>query len=102
MVPKKDKSWRLCVDFTDLNKAYPKDHFPLPHIDQIIDATAGHDSLCFLDAYFGYHQIKMKESDQAATTFITPYGPFFFNNMHFGLKNDGATYQRMMQTRLEK
>ena len=76
MVPKKDKSRRLCVDFKYLNKACPKDPFPLPRIDQIIDATTGHDSLCFLDAYSGYHQIKMKESDQAATTFITPYGPF--------------------------
>ena len=64
MVPKKDKSWRLCIDFKDLNKACPKDPFPLPRIDQIIDATAGHDLLCFLDAYSGYHQIKMKESDQ--------------------------------------
>ena len=61
MVPKKDKSWRLCVDFKDLNKACPKDPFPLSRIDQIIDATAGHDSLCFLDAYSGYHQIKMAE-----------------------------------------
>ena len=74
MVPKKDKSWRLCVDFKDLNKACPKDPFPLPRIDQIIDATAGHDSVCFLDAYSGYHQIKMAEKDQAATAFITPYG----------------------------
>ena len=90
MVPKKDKSWRLCVDFKDLNKACPKDPFPLPRIDQIIDATTGHDSLCFLDAYSGYHQIKMKEFDQAATAFITPYGPFCFNTMPFGLKNAGA------------
>ena len=57
MVPKKDKSWCLCVDFKDLNKACPKDPFPFPRIDQIIDATAGHESLCFLDAYSGYHQI---------------------------------------------
>ena len=98
MVPKKDKSWRLCVDFKDLNKACPKDTFPLPHIDQIIDATAGHGSLSFLDAYSGYHQIKMAESDQAVTAFITPYGPFCFNTMPFGLKNAGATYQRMIQT----
>ena len=62
MVPKKEKSWRLCVDFKDLNKAFPKDPFPLPRIDQIIDATAGHESLCFLNAYSGYHQIKMAES----------------------------------------
>ena len=102
MVPKKDKSWRLCVDFKDLNKACPKDPFPLPRIDQIIDATAGHESLCFLDAYSGYHKINMAESDQAATAFITPYGPFCFNTMPFGLKNAGATYQRMIQTCLEK
>ena len=88
--------------FKDLNKACPKDPFPLPRIDQIIDATAGHDSLCFLDAYSGYHQIKMNESDRAATAFITPYGPFFFNTMPFWLKNAGATYQRMIQTCLEK
>ena len=100
MVPKKDKSWRLCVDFKDVNKACPKDPFPLPRIDQIVDATAGHDLLCFLDAYSGYHQIRMKESDQEATTFITPYGPFCFNTMPFGLKNAGATYQHMIQTRV--
>ena len=63
MVPKKDKSWRICVDFKDLNKACPKDPFPLPRIDQIIDATSGDESLCFLDAYSGYHQIKMAESE---------------------------------------
>ena len=87
MVPKNDKSWHLCVDFKDLNKVCPKDPFTLPHIDQIIDATAGHDTLCFLDAYSGYHQIKMAESNKAATAFITPYGPFCFNTMPFGLKN---------------
>ena len=54
--------------------------------------------MCFLDAFSGYHQIKMAEKDQAATTFITPYGPFCFNTMPFGLKNAGATYQRMIQT----
>ena len=102
MVPKKDKSWCLCVDFKDLNKACPKDPFPLPRIDQIIEDTTGHDSLCFLDAYSGYHQIKMKESDQATTAFITPYGPFCFNTMPFGLKKAGATYQRMIQTCPEK
>ena len=101
MVPKKDKSWRLCVDFKDLNKACPKDPFPLPRIDQTIDTTVGHDSLCFLDAYSRYHLIKM-ESDQAATTVITPHGPFCFNTMPFGLKNAGATYQHMIQTCLGK
>ena len=86
----------MCVDFKDLNKAFPKDPFPLPRIDQIIDATTGHDSLCFLNAYSEYHQIKMKESDQAATAFNAPYGPFCFNTMPFGLKNARATFQRCM------
>ena len=102
MVPKKDKSWRLCVDFKDLNKACPKDPFPLPRIDQVIVATAGHDSLCFLDAYFRYHQIKKKESVQATTAFITPYGAILLQHCAFGLKNASTTYQRMIQTCLEK
>ena len=92
----------LVCRLQNLSKACPKDPFPLPRIDQIIDATARHDSLCFLDAYSGYHQIKMKESDQAAMTFITPYGPFRFNTMPFSLKNAGASYQHMIQTCLEK
>src|SRR5215216_8042884 len=72
MVPKKDKSWHLCVDFKDLNKACPKDPFPVPRIDQIIDATAGCDLLSFLDAYSGYHQIFMSKEDKEKTVFITP------------------------------
>ena len=64
----------MCVDYTGLNKACPKDHFPLPRIDQIIDSTSGCEILSFLDAYSCYHQIAMKESDQFATLFITPYG----------------------------
>jgi len=63
MVKKKNRKWRMCVDFTDLNKACPKDSFPLPHIDQLIDATAGHELLSFLDAYSGYNQILMEEED---------------------------------------
>ena len=63
MVPKKDKSWQLCVYFKDVNNAYPKDPIALLRIDRIIDTIGGHDSSCFLDAYSGYHQIKMKESD---------------------------------------
>src|SRR6266536_1674453 len=83
MVPKKDRSWRLCVDFKDLNKACPKDPFPPPRIDQIIDATAGHSSLCFLDAYSGYHQIKMKESDQARNGLYYPVRAFLFQHYAF-------------------
>jgi hypothetical protein len=69
----------------------------LPRIDQVIDSTAGSELLCFLDAYSGYHQIKMKESDQLATSFVTPYGIYCYVTTPFGLKNAGATYQRTMQ-----
>ena len=87
----------MCVDYTSLNKACPKDHFPLQRIDQIVDSTSGCEILSFLDAYSGYHQIAMKESDQLATSFITPYGSYCYVTMPFGLKNIGATYQRCMQ-----
>ena len=74
-----------------------KDHFPLPRIDQIVDSTSGCDILSFLDAYSGYHQIVMKESDQLATSIITPYGLYCYITMPFGLKNTSATYQWCMQ-----
>ena len=94
LVPKKDTDiLRMCVDFTSLNKHCPKDHFPLPRIDQIIDSTAGCERLCFLDAYSGYNQIRMKEEDQQKTAFTMPFGVFCYNTMPFGLKNAGATYQ---------
>ena len=67
----------MCVDYTGLNKACPKDHFPLPRIDQIVDSTSGCEILSFLDAYSSYHQIVMKESDQFTTSFITPYGSYY-------------------------
>jgi len=96
LVKKKNGKWRMCVDYTSLNKACPKNPFPLPHIDQIVDSTAGCEILSFIDAYSGYHQIKMKESDQLVTSFITPFGMFCYVTMPFGLKNAGATYQRCM------
>ena len=97
LVPNKNTSeLRMCIDFTGLNKACPKDPFALPRIDQVIDSTAGSEMLCFLDAYLGYHQIKMKESDQIKTSFTTPYGNYYYVTMPFGLKNAGATYQRCM------
>ena len=96
LVRKKTGKWRMCVDYTRLNKACPQDHFPLPRIDQIVDFTSGCEILSFLDAYSGYHQIAMKESDQLATSFITPYGSYCYMTMPFGLKNAGATYQRCM------
>jgi hypothetical protein len=97
LVKKKNGKWRMCVDYTSLNKACPKFPFPLPRIDQIVDSTAGCELLYFLDAYSGYHQIKMKKSDQLATLFITPFGMYCYVMMPFGLRNAGATYQRCMQ-----
>jgi hypothetical protein len=97
LVKKKNGKWRMCVDYTSLNKACPKVPFPLPRIDQIVDSTAGCETLSFLDAYSGYHQIKMKESDQLATSFVTPFGMYCYVTMPFSLWNAGATYQRCMQ-----
>ena len=87
----------MCVDYTGLYKACPKDRFPLPHIDQILDSTLGCEIISFLDAYSGYHHIMMKESDQLATSFITPYGSYCYVTMPFSLKNTGTTYQQCMQ-----
>jgi hypothetical protein len=87
----------MCVDYTDLNKHCPKDHFGLPRIDQVVDSTASCVLLCFLDCYSGYHQIALKEEDQIKTAFITPFGTYAYKTMSFGLKNTGATYQRAIQ-----
>ncbi len=102
LVLKKNGTWRMCVDYTDLNKACPADPFALPRIDQIIDATAGCERLSFLDEYSGYHQIKMAVKDQEKTTFITPFGAFCYVSMPFGLKSAQATYQRCVQNCLHK
>ena len=87
---------------TDLNKACPADPFALPCIDQIIDATAGCERLSFLDAYSGYHQIKMAVKDQEKTAFITPFGAFCYVSMPFGLKCAQATYHLYVQNCLHK
>ena len=91
LVPKKTGELRMCIDFTGLNKHCPKDLFALPRIDQIIDSTAGSELLCFLNAYSGYHQIRLKKEDELKTSFITPFGAFCYMTMPFGLKNAGAT-----------
>jgi hypothetical protein len=93
LVRKKNNEWRMCVDYTDLNKHCPKDHFGLPRIDQVVDSTAGCILLCFLDCYSGHHQITVKEEDQIKTAFITLFGIYAYKTMCFGLKNAGATYQ---------
>nr|CAN82409.1 hypothetical protein VITISV_023301 [Vitis vinifera] len=96
VVPKKEGKWRVCIDYTNLNNAYPKDSFPLPRIDQIVDSTSGQGMLSFLDAFFGYHQIPMSPDDEEKTAFITPHGLYCYKVMPFRLKNAGATYQRLM------
>jgi hypothetical protein len=77
----------MCVDFTDLNKVCPKDSFPLPQIDQLVDSTEGHRLLTFMDAFSSYNQIMMDEDDQEKTSFITSQGLFYYKVMLFGLKN---------------
>ena len=74
MVPKKNGSWRMCINFTTLNKFCPKDEFPLPRIDALVDAAAGSEMLSMLDCFSGYHQIFMKKSDEEKTSFTTPFG----------------------------
>ncbi|XP_057775305.1 uncharacterized protein LOC130994277 [Salvia miltiorrhiza] len=96
MVEKKAKVWRMCVDYRDLNAACPKDCYPLPRIDQLVDATLGCELLSMMDAYQGYHQVKMHPGDVAKTAFAVCTGVFRWESMPFGLKNAGATYQRMM------
>ena len=84
------------MDFTDLNKACPKDTYPLPRIDQLVDSTASHKLLNFMDAFSGYNQIRMDEADQEKTSFVTSQGLFCYKVMPFELKNAGATYQRLV------
>jgi hypothetical protein len=103
LVPKKIPTKSACALILHISiNNTQKDHFPTLRIDQIIDAIAGYECLSFLDAYSGYHQISLKEDDQDKTAFIMPYGLYYYQAIPFGLKNAGATYQRMMQKCLEE
>ena len=102
LVKKANGKWQLCIDFTDINRACPKDSFPLPRIDLIIDATAGHELLSFMDAFSGYNQISMDPDDQEKTSFVTAQGTYCYRVMPFGLKNAGATYQRLVNRMFQK
>jgi len=95
-IPKKDEKVRICVDYRDLNRASPKDKFPLLHIDTLIDNTTTNKFFSFMDGFSGYNQIKMVEEDKAKTTFTTYWGTYAYDVMLFGLKNADATYQRAM------
>jgi hypothetical protein len=94
LVPKKTGQWRMCIDYTDLNRHCSKDPFPLPRINYVVNSTVGSILLCFLDCYSGYHQIALKVSDQDKTMFITPHDIYCYTAMTFNLKNAGATYQK--------
>ena len=102
LVKKANKKWRMCMDFTDLNKTCPKDSFPLPRIDQLVDSIVGHKLLTFMDAFSRYNQIKMAKEDQEKTAFITSQGLYCYKVMPFGLKNTGATYQRLVNKMFSK
>ncbi|GKA08508.1 reverse transcriptase domain-containing protein [Tanacetum coccineum] len=101
LVKKTDNSWRMCIDFKDLNKACPKDLYPLSEIDWKIESLMGFKYKCFLDAYKGYHQIQMAKKDEEKTAFHTDEGVFCYTKMPFGLKNARATYQRLVDTIFE-
>jgi len=96
-VRKKNGQIRVCVDFRDLNNACPKDEFPLPIPELMIDATTGYEAMSFMDGSSGYNQIRMSPKDEELTAFRTPKGIYCYKVMPFGLKNAGATYQRAMQ-----
>ncbi|GJU77277.1 reverse transcriptase domain-containing protein [Tanacetum coccineum] len=102
MVKKHDGTWRMCVDFKDLNNACPKDCYPLPEIDWKVESLCGYPFKCFLDAYKGYHQIKMAKEDEEKTAFITSQGIFCYSKMPFGLKNAGSTYQRLVDKAFQR
>ena len=102
LVKKANGKWRLCIDFIDINKACPKDSFPLPRIDLIVDATTDHELLIFMDAFSGYNQISIDPDDQEKTSFVTAQGTYCYGVMPFGLKNAGATYQRLVNRMFQK
>lgn len=100
-VKKKSGKWRVCVDFTNLNKACPKDPFLVSRIEQRVDATFGHPRMSFLDTFQGYHQIPLALLDQEKIAFLTPMGNYHYQVMPFDLKNAGSTYQRMVMRMFE-
>jgi hypothetical protein len=102
MVKKKNGNWRMCTDFTDLNKSCPKDDFPLLTIDKVVDPAAGSEIMALLDCFSGYHQIWLCKEDEEKITFITPFGTYCYLKMPEGLKNAGPTLCRMTKAILNE
>ena len=102
LVKKANGKWRLCIDFTDINRPCPKDSFPLPRIDLILDATTDRELLSFMDAFSGYNHISMDPRDQEKTSFVIGQGTYCYRVMPFGLKNARATYQRLVNRMFQK
>lgn len=98
LVKKPCDSWRMCIDFKNLNSSCLKDYYPLPEIDWKIKSIMGFRYKCFLDAYKGYHQVQMAKEDEEKTVFYTDHGTYCYVKMSFGLKNVGATYQKLVDT----
>jgi len=96
MVTKPNGSWKMCVDYRNLNNACPKDTYPLPNIDRLVDGAADHKILSFLDAYSGNNQISMHPRDKEKTSFMTADANYYYEVVPFGLKNTRVTYQRLM------
>ena len=96
MIKKLTEKWRICIDYTDLNKACPKDSFLIPRIDQLVDGTAGHELLSFMDAYSGFNQVRICPKDEDKMAFTTDHRMYCYKVMPFGLKNVGVIYQRLV------
>lgn len=96
MVHKGDEGWRMCVDFTNLKKAYLKDNYLMPKVDALVDKSSGCELLNFMVTRFDYNQVTMSKEDEEKTSFITEEGTFCFRVMLIGLCKVGVTFQRLM------
>jgi hypothetical protein len=101
MVRKKNGKWQMCIDFTDLNKCFPKDNFPLTRIGQIVDTAVGSETMALLDCFSGYHQIWLHEEDEEKTNFITLFGTYCYLRMPKGLRNASSIFYRMTNAALK-
>jgi hypothetical protein len=102
MVKKKNGKWRMCTDFTDLNKCSLKDDFLLMRIDKVVDSAAGCETMALLDCFLGYHQIWLRKEDEEKTSFITPFDTYCYLRMSEGLKTVGLMFCKMMKAILNE